>query len=284
MLGRKEDWLPARAEPLWHRAYNIVGAEGETDSFAAGLDVQWRIHVVGREPYEFTEEGRRSPLWIIEGAGHGRRWFTFRLRASRGLLREVGVPCRVHPGKPYQIDIDWPRAYDEHQPAWDRMDAVSKGVTARRDGPLGRLLAPIEYVRLPSFTPDEQRAIDREVDAEVARQDAATAVGATADEMVDLATLEAEGRFIQGQQKEAKRLRRRGVPRYATVVDLNGPTGPGSWLYTVRLEIHEADGASRTVEHSQGMNYAMTQRLTPGARLRVRVDPADPQKVAFEAQ
>jgi hypothetical protein len=284
MLGGKSDWLPARAEPLWHNAYNIVGAQGEVDDFAAGLDVQWRIHIDGREPYEFTEEGRRCPLWIIKGVGHGRRWFTIRLRATHGLMREVGVPCRVHPEKPHKIDIDWSRAYDEHQPIWDRMDAVEKGVTARRDGPLGKLLAPIEYMRLPKFTPQEQAAIDREIDAEVARQDKATGVGFAAEEYLDVGTLQAEGEFIQAQQKEAKRLRKKGRQVYATVVELSGPTGPGSWLYTVRLEIHEPDGSSRIVDHRQGMNYAMTQRLKPGARLKVRVDPVNPDSVAFEFQ
>jgi hypothetical protein len=284
MFGGKRNWIPARAEPLWHQAYNITGAEGEVDDFGAGLDVQWRVHIDGREPYEFTEEKRRCPLWIIEGTGHGRHWFTLRLRASHGLLREAPVPCRVHPDDPHRIDIDWPRAYDEHQPLWDRMDAVEKGVTARRDGPLGKLLAPIEYMRLPKFSTQEQEAIDHEIDAEVARQDAATGVGFEPEEYVDVATLQSEHEFITAKQKEAKRLRKHGYQAYATVVGLSGPTGPGSWLYTVRLEIHEANGGSRIVDHSQGMNYAMTQRMKPGARLRVRVDPANPDNVAFERQ
>lgn len=228
MLGRRNDWIPARAEPLWHQAYNIVGDLGATDDFAAGLDAQWRVHIDGREPYEFTEEGRRAPLWIIKGTGHGRHWFLIRARATRGLLREVGVPCRVDPDNRERIDIDWPRAYDEHQPFWDRMDAFSKGVTARREGPLGKLLAPIEYMRLPKLSPQEQAAIDREIDAEVARQDEATGIGYEPEE--------------------------------------SRPPGRAS------------------VEHRQGMNYAMTQRMRPGERLRVRIDPLGPERVAFERQ
>ena len=282
MLGRRNDWIPARAEPLWHQAYNIVGDLGATDDFAAGLDVQWRVHVEGREPYEFSEEGRRAPLWIIKGTGHGRHWFLVRARATRGLLREVGVPCRVDPDNRERIDIDWPRAYDEHQPFWDRMDAVSKGVTARRDGPLGKLLAPIEYMRLPKFSPQEQAAIDREIDAEVARQDAATGVGYEPEEYVDVQTLTAEGEFIKAQQKDAKRIRKNGIQAYADVLELSGPTGPGSWLYTVRLQVHDPATGPRVVEHRQGMNYAMTQRMKPGERLRVRINPLDRERIAFE--
>jgi len=282
MLGRRNDWIPARAEPLWHQAYNVVNDQG-ADDFSAGLDVQWRVHIQGRAPYEF-EEKRRAPLWVIKGTGHGRHWFLFRLRATHGLLREVGVPCRVHPDNPHKLDIDWSQAYDEHQPIWDRMDAVAKGVTARRDGPLGKLLAPIEYMRLPKFSAEEQEAIDREIDAEVARQDKATGVGATGHTADDLAKLQAEGKFIQAQQKEAKRLRKQGRRAFATVLELSGPSGPASWLYTVRLQIHEPDGGTRVVDHSQGMNYAMTQRLKPGSRLTVRIDPLDPERVAFERQ
>jgi hypothetical protein len=280
MLG-KGDWIAARAEPVWHSANTITGAEGD-DDFAAGLNVLWCIHIDGRPPYEFEEE-RRAPFWVMKGVRHGRHWYTVRLRATHGLLREVGVPCRVHPEKPDKIDIDWSRAYDEHQPIWDRMDAVAKEVTSRREGPLGKLLAPIQFAGLPKFTPQEQEAIARETEAELARYDKGTGVGAPGEAPVDVATLQVESQLIQAQQKEAKQIRKRGIPYYATVIDVSGPTGPSSWFYTVRLEIHEAQGGSRVIEHRQGLNYAMVQRLKPGSRQRIRVDSADPQRMAFEA-
>ena len=280
---RRNDWIPARAEPLWHSAgQNGRGWIVLDQETKASLDVQWRIHVDGREPYEFEEANRSAPLWVIKGERAGRRWYHLRLRATHGLLREVGVPCRVDPSDPHRIDIDWSRAYDEHQPFWDRMDAVSKGVTARREGPLGKLLAPIQYMRLPKFSPQEQAAIDREIEAEVARQDAATGIGYEPEEYLDAQTLMAEGEFIKAQQKEAKRLRKQGVQAYAEVVELSGPTGPGSWLYTVRLQVHDPATGPRVVEHRQGMNYAMTQRMKPGERLRVRINPLDRERIAFE--
>jgi hypothetical protein len=277
----RKDWIPARAEPLWHRAYTLEGRD-QHDDFAARLDVQWRIHIDGRAPYEFEEQGRHAPFWVEKGTRQGRRWYTVRLRASHGLLREIGVPCRVHPDQPEKIDIDWSRAYDEHQPAWERMDAVGKGVTARTEGPLGKLLAPIQFAGLRKFTAQEQAQIDREVDAEVARVEKATGGSTDAHTAADVATLQAESQLIQAQQSEARTIRKRGVQCYATVIDVSGPSGPGSWFYTVRLEVHEPQGGSRVVEHRQGLNYAMVKRLAPGSRQRIHVDSADPQRIAFE--
>ena len=168
MLGRRNDWLPGRAEPLRHKAYPITGAEGEEDDFSAGLDVEWRVHVEGREPYEFSET-RRAPLWVIRGSRHGRRWYHVRLRASHGLRHEVGVPCRVHPEKPDKIDIDWSRAYDEHQPVWDRLDDHKKAYTQRAEGPLGKLLAPLEFAGLRKLSAEEQAEVDREVAERIER-------------------------------------------------------------------------------------------------------------------
>ena len=56
MLGSKRDWLPARAEPLWFNAYRPTNEHHEEDDFAANLQVQWRIHIEGRTPYEFEEK------------------------------------------------------------------------------------------------------------------------------------------------------------------------------------------------------------------------------------
>jgi hypothetical protein len=162
------------------------------------------------------------------------------------------------------------------------MDAVAKGVTSRREGPLGKLLAPVQFAGLRKFSAQERAEIDREVDAEVARQDHATGGNATAETVVDTATLMAESELIQAQQKEAKQIRKGGISCYATVIDVSGPTGPASWLYTVRLEVHDPQGGSRVVEHRQGLNYAMVKRLAPGSRQRIQVDPADPQRIAFE--
>lgn len=69
MLGRK-DWLPARAEPVSHWAYEATDAQGLDDPFRARLEVTWRVHVSGREPYEFSEL-IRAPTRTIKGARVG---------------------------------------------------------------------------------------------------------------------------------------------------------------------------------------------------------------------
>jgi hypothetical protein len=193
------------------------------------------------------------------------------------------VPCWIDPSDPKKIDVDWSRAYDEHAAAWERMDAVAKGVTSRREGPLGKLLAPVQFAGLRKFSAEEQAEIDRETEAEVARHDRATGHGAPGEAVLDTATLMAESELIQAQQKEAQQFRNRGNSCCATVIDVCGPTGPASWLYTIRLEVHDPQGGSRVVEHRQGLNYAMVKRLAPGSRQHIRVDPADPQRIAFQA-
>ena len=278
MLGRRSDWLPARAEPVWFNAYRSTDGSGQEDDFVATLEVQWRIHAAGRPPYDLPQQRITAPMWVIEGERRGRHWWNPRVRATHGLLRELGVPCRVHPENPDTLDIDWSAAYDEHEPAWDRMDAVAKGVAQRRDGPLGKLLAPLEYARLPKVGAAEQAQIDREAEAEVARLDHVTGVGATA---VDGASLIEENALIQAEMKERKRLRKQGIEGFADVLGIDGPTQPGSWLYTIRLQVIDPRGGTRVVDHRMGMNDAMVQQIKRKGRVKVRIDPQDPQNVAL---
>jgi hypothetical protein len=265
-MGRK-DWIPARAEPLWHRAYTIVSGEGLDDDFAAGLDVQWRVHIQGRDTYEFEEKGRRVPFWVMKGSGHGRHWYTLRRRATHGLLREVGVPCRVHPEKPYKIDIDWSRAYDEHQPAWDRKDHRAKAYTQRAEGPLGKLLAPIEFMGLRKLSPEEQAEVDREVEERIERENRLPP-----EQQAEVDEVE----WIAAQGRQAKRLFKAGRRASATVTALSAPP-PGSLVWTIALEV---EGLGH-VEHRQAMTESWAAQLPPGAQTSVAYDPADPAQLTL---
>lgn len=278
MLGRRSDWLPARAEPVWFNAYRAVDGTGQTDDFGATVEVQWRIHMDGRAPYDLPQRRITGPLWIIEGERRGRHWWNPRVRPTHGLLREIGVPCRVHPEQANRIDIDWSAAYDEHEPAWDRMDAVEKGVAQRRDGPLGRLLAPLEYARLPKYTREEQAQIEREADAEAARIDRTVGIG---QEPGDLQTLQAEGELIQAEIKERKRLRKQGIEGFADVLGIDSPTQAGSWLYTIHLQVIDPRGGTRVVQRRMGMNDGMVQQIRRKGRVKVRIDPQDPDNVSL---
>jgi hypothetical protein len=276
MFGSRSNWLPARAEPVWFNAYRSRNEESE--GFSAILDVQWRVHIDGRAPYDLPQRCVSSPLWTIEGDRHGRRWFHPRLRATHGLLREIGVPCRVHPEQPDKLDIDWSAAYDEHEPAWDRMDAVAKGVAKRRDGPLGKVLAPIEYLRLPNYSTAEQSQIEREAAAEAARIDRSVGIGLPPG---DTNTLIAEGEEIQAEIKERKRLRKHGIKGHADVLGIDPPTQAGSWLYTLHLQVLDPRGGTRVVQLRMGMNDAMVQQVRRKGRVSVRIDPDDPNIVAL---
>ena len=263
---RKRDWIPARAEPVWHRAYEFVGADDSHDPFEGRLDVQWRIHIEGREPYEFHEL-RRAPLWTIKGQRTGRRWFQPKLRASQGLLREVGVPCRVHPDKPEKIDIDWSRAYDEHKPNWDRLDAHGKAYTQRAEGPLGKLLAPLQYAGLRKLTPEEQAEIDSEVTERIEREER---LPPEQQAVVD------ENEWIAAHGQDAVRLLKEGQRASATVAELRPPV-EGSLVWTIALEV---EGLGR-VEHRQALNDRWAALLAPGSQTAVAYDPADPSRMTL---
>jgi hypothetical protein len=265
MLG-KGDWLPGRAEPLTHQTYEVRDSMGLENPFNARLEVQWRVHVEGREPYEFWET-RSAPLWTMKGHRTGRRWFQPKLRGSQGLLREVGVPCRVHPKNPEKIDIDWSRAYDEHQPAWNRLDARAKAYTQRAEGPLGKLIAPIEYLGMRKVSAEEQAQIDREVAERIEREERLPPeVQAEVD----------ENEWIAAQGKEAVRLHKEGRRTRATVKALTPPQPP-SIVWTISLDV-EGMGP---VEHRQAMNEAWAAILPPGAETAVMVDPVDPSRMTL---
>ena len=265
MLGGHKDWIPARAEPL-NYTVREGSAEGLENPFVGLMEVTWRIHIDGREPYEFSER-RRAPWWTKRGSRYGRRWFHLRVRASRGLLREVGVPCRVHPDKPGKIDIDWSAAYDEHQPAWEHRDHRSKAYSKRAEGPLGKVLSPVEFAGLKKLSAEEQAEVDREVEERIAREEA---LPSHVQAVVD------ENEWVAAQGVEAQRLYKVGMRRSATVTALHSPPA-GSIVYTIGLDV-EGLGA---VEHRQALNDAWAAMLAPGAQTAVMVDPADASRMTL---
>ena len=265
MLG-KGDWLAGRAEPLTFQTYEVHDAMGLDNPFNARLEVQWRVHVEGRQPYEFWET-RNAPLWTMKGHRTGRRWFQPRLRGSQGLLREVGVPCRVHPRNPEKIDIDWSRAYDEHQPAWDRLDARAKAYTQRAEGPLGKLIAPIEYLGLRKVSAEEQAQIDSEVAERIEREER---LPPEVQAQVD------ENEWIAAHGQDAARLMKEGQRASATVAELRPPV-EGSLVWTIALEV---EGLGR-VEHRQALNYRWAAMLAPGSQTSVAYYPADPARMTL---
>ena len=252
-----------RSSPVGSRR---TDSQGLGDWFEARIDVHWRVHVEGREPYEFSEI-RRAPFWTMKHARHGRRFYHLRRRASHGLLREVGVPCRVHPQKPDKIDIDWSRAYDEHQPAWERLDAHAKAYSKRAEGPLGKLLSPLEYGGLPKLSAEEQAQVDREVAERIEREER---LPPEQQAQVD------ENEWIAAEGQEARRLHKEGRRANAKVTALERPA-PGSLVWTISLEV-EGIGP---VEHRQAMNEKWAAILPPGTQTTVMIDPGDASRLTL---
>jgi hypothetical protein len=173
----------------------------------------------------------------------------------------------VHPNNPEKIDIDWTRAYDEHQPAWDRLDARAKAYTQRAEGPLGKLIAPIEYLGLRKVSAEEQAQIDREVAERIEREERLPPeVQAEVD----------ENEWIAAQGIEALRLMKEGRRASATVATL-APPAEGSLVWTIALEV---EGLGR-IDHRQALNDAWAAMLSPGARTDVAYDPADPSRLTL---
>lgn len=267
MLGGREDWLPARAEPINVDASFGGDSTATDEEISAMLRVRWRVHVEGREPYEFSETIWNAPAWTVRGARRGKRWYRPRLHPTGGLLAELGVPCQVHPDKPEKLSIDWDAAYDEHKPVWDRKDAVSKRYSQRAEGPLGKLLAPVEFVGLRKFSPEEQEEIDREVEERIAREQR---LPPQQQAEVD------ENEWVAAQGVEARRLFKEGRRASATISTLE-PPAPGSVVYGIRLDV-EGVGI---VDHRQALNDKWAASLQPGSQTEVMLDPADPRRLTL---
>ena len=84
-------WLPGRASAVAHRVFEWGssgpdGGQSDIDT-SCRLDARWRIELPGREPYEFDEEDRTAPTWVLGGAGigAGRRWYKVRVAPTYGL-------------------------------------------------------------------------------------------------------------------------------------------------------------------------------------------------------
>ena len=65
--------------------------------------------------------------------GHGNRWYKVRVGAHYGLMKDVGVPGFVDPGRPVKLWIDWDGRYDEHTEAWEREARIRRAVSERTD-------------------------------------------------------------------------------------------------------------------------------------------------------
>lgn len=250
------------------------------------LDVVWDVRLPGRPVYQVVEE-RKAPVWTEPNAmgGSGRRWYSLRLRRSYGLVVGVEMPCCVDPADATALWIDWDAGYEAHERAWQHRAALDKAVNARRgglDGLLNRFADPFAR-RLDA---DQQTTVERQADQQVVQERAAQqaewqrAVKA-AEEMrwagVDSGERE---RFqaLTGEHLRIDRVGRRVEGRLRSIA----PTGAILvGLPVQRFEVDVVDPGPRVVGVELPLHQRYAKRYRPGARIVLKVDPADPDNAAI---
>lgn len=287
-----KDWLPARAFPVDHSAsdWPDTGADrGETVfETSCCLRVTWRVEVSGREPYEFSEERRTAPTWVIPNAygGDGNRWYKVRLKRTYGLMPGVGVPCVVSPGDPEKIWVDWDKAYDEHEDEWDRQGRIKREV-ARRDGGFDHLAARVADPFAGKARGDElaeAESVREERDkGEKAREARMKAEGEYRAAEMGFGPVDADEKAEHIRRTdELSRLTREGRPARAMIVSRTDTDRRLANVPVVEFVFDIDDGGTTrrvTFEHVWGSRHA--NRYKPGKEIAVRIDPADPEHIGL---
>lgn len=288
-------WTPAHAYPRHRRTYE--GGNEHDRGESSGLDpsewilymdVTWEVHVPGWSPYLVQEGRRKVPQWVRESGlplvGKGKRYFTARLRETRGLKEEVGVPVLVDPANPQEIWVDWDAGYDLHVPAWDRELAVERAVEERKGGIealAGKVFSPLR----PKLRAGDEHLVDAALAAEAERDAKARREGELMIRAMNIRMRppkpEEHARLRQ-HVRDVMRLHDEGREVPATVVAIT-PTGEQlcrTPVYELHLDLDEA-GVVRRVVHREVMNDAWAGRMAAGTPTTVHLDPADPYRLAL---
>ena len=285
-------WWPGRAYPLehrvseWHSGSESDGAGGDPLSTSVCLDARWEVHLDGYGPYEFSETGRTAPNWCYRAGFSGKRWYSVRIKGSKGLQRHVGIPVHASPANREDLWIDWDAAYAEHVAAWDLMDRVERE-KARRSGGVEQIADRITNPFAGRLRPGEEAAVDEAIAADAAREAAERErmrpqVEAQLTAMGFGPVPDGEAAEWQRRNDEMTRIHGSGRPAPAVVVsrEETGRTLNNIPVFLLVLEVHDGPVARRVVlEHVWGPRHA--KRYKPGKRIDVRIDPDDPDAIAL---
>lgn len=272
-------WLPARAFPVKHSAYEHQKNDpegGETMlETSAGLTVTWRVELDGRAPYEFSEK-RTGPTWLLQGiTGGGKRWYSLRIRPQYGLMKDVGVPGVVNPQDPHELWVDWDRAYEEHEVAWAREARVQRE-KAKRSGTFDHVVDRVINPFAGSLRAEDEERLEEAIAQE--RNGRAEAEGQW--KWTPEAKHQAESLELKMRMEELQRIQKEGrrVPAMVVARAETDRTLAGVPVIVLTFEIVE-DGRRRHVvfEHMYGPRHA--KRYTPGAQVDVWVDSLDPDAI-----
>jgi hypothetical protein len=249
-------WLTGRAFALKHAvSSHAYGTEGPPEiETSLALRVLWRVEVPDRAPYELEEE-RSGPMWLDTGGlvGSGNRWYKVRLKPSFGLMRDLGVPCRVNPSQASEIWIDWDAAYKEHAPAWEREARVRREVE-RRKGGLDGALARLSHPLAGKLRPEEEAIVGERHAPEVAGEE-----GELERRLDELARIVRDGRKTTGMV----------IAHAGTEQTLAG--------VPLRVLTFEVEGRIVVFEHLFGERHA--EHYAVGKTVEVWVDLDDPNAI-----
>ena len=270
--------LAGRAYPL-EIVPRTGGDGGGEQAWTGGMaDVRWRIEIDGHPPYEF-QDSLDLPGWINPGH-RGRKVWNVRWRPSHGIQKDLGVPCRVDPGDQEFIAIDWDAAYEEHQAAWNRLDAQMRQVSRRRGG-IDNLIDKVTLRGAPDLDSAEAAELDRAIDEN--REAAARAEAAASIPSEPVRSLMAERDGLQAQMNEAKRLKKTGrkVPARVLSCEETGAAVSGLPVWAIRAELREDGAPPRTIEQHLALAKFSVRGLRAGKDVTARVDPDDPSQVSL---
>jgi len=282
---RPRGWHPAEVSAVAHRAWAPGGSGpdgGQADiDTACVLDARWRVELPGREPYEFDEERRRAPTWVLGGAGigAGRRWYKVRVAPTYGLMDGVAFPCVVDPSDPQKLWIDWDAAYEAHTEAWGRHARVEREL-ARRENlweyAVERVMNPFSG-RLKD---DEQELVEQthqERKAAQAEQERQAREAAERYMVEQGLTPDSGGAAeMRAAAERLKQIHATGRKTTATVVSQHETGRRIGAVPVIEITFDVDDGGSvRRVSYEHLFGPRAAKHYKPGRRVDAWIDPGD---------
>jgi len=273
-------WVPARAFPV-ERAlldrFNDGSGGAPLIETSHRYRFTWEVRVDGGDAVSFIEE-RDVPAWIHPLSPSGNRWYKPRLRPSYGLQPDLGVPCFMAPDAPVRLWIDWDAAYAEHARAWARKGRIDREL-ARREGGLEYLAHRVFHPLQGEATAEDAAAVEAEAQRRRDRDERILAEGRRRARALGFGPVE-EGTEQARRMAQLRRLGREGRRAKGVVVGQvdTGRTVADQPVIAITIEVDDGGERRQVVyEHIWGARAAAT--FTPGRRVKLNIDPADPEVV-----
>jgi hypothetical protein len=286
---RPRGWLAAQVSAVAHRAWQPgtsgpEGGQADVDT-SCMLNARWRVELPGREAYEFDEERRRAPTWVLGGAGigAGRRWYKVRLAPTYGLTDGVSIPCSVDPEDPRKLWIDWDAAHEAHAEAWGRHARVEREL-ARRENLWEYAFERVMNPFAGRLKDDEQELVERTYEERKAAQadQERRAREAAERHMVEQGfTPDPDGvAEMKAAAERLKRIHGTGRKVRATVVSQHESGRRIGAVPVIEITFDVDDGGTvRRVSYEHLFGPRGAKHYKPGRTVDVWIDPGDPEAI-----